>query len=253
MEFVRQFAKRVTRCFVAGVLAILPLIITVAVVVWVADFLKGFLGPNTALGGFLAKVGGNYFRDFHAPYIAGWIVALAAIFAFGVLVEFGAKSLFSRTSDWLLKRIPLVGSIYSTSKQVVEMLDKKEDDAIQGMSAVFCYFGDSGTAVLAFLVSPEKFRLDDRDYYIVIIPTAPLPFGGAMLFVPVDSTKPANMPVDGLMSIYLSMGLSAPQFMQATAGGPTGAPMARGPAGEAPAAPPNPTDPTDPTDPPQPQ
>ena len=51
--------------------------------------------------------------------------------------------------------------------------------------------------------------LHDRDYHIVIVPTAPIPFGGALLFVPVESVMPANMSIDGLMSVYMSMGVSA--------------------------------------------
>ena len=214
MNLFKRLWQRIARCFVAGILAILPLVITVAIVVWVAEFVKAFLGPDTAMGQFLTSIGGNYLRDLAAPYVAGWIVVLAVVFALGVFVEFGAKTLLSRLADGLFKRIPLLGSIYGTSKQVVEMLDKKDDDALQGMSAVFCSFGkESGTQVLAFLVSPECYQLNGRDYHIVIIPTAPLPFGGAMLFVPTDQVKPADMPVDGLMSIYLSMGISAPQYM----------------------------------------
>ncbi len=216
-NLITRLWKRIARCFVAGILAILPIVITVAIVVWVADFVKAFLGPDTALGGFLARIGGNFLRDSAAPYLAGWIVVLGVVFALGIFVEFGAKTLLSRLADSLFKRIPLIGSIYSTSKQVVEMLDKKDDDALQGMSAVFCFFGnETATGVLAFLVSPERFQLNGRDYHIVVIPTAPLPFGGAMLFVPVEQVKPADMPVDGLMSIYLSMGVSAPQYMTKT-------------------------------------
>ena len=72
---------------------------------------------------------------------------------------------------------------------------------------------EPGTAVLAFLVSPDKFRIGETDYHIVIIPTAPVPFGGAMVFVPVHNIRPADMSVDGLMSIYLSMGVSAKQHI----------------------------------------
>lgn len=215
IEILTQFWKRMARYFVAGVLALLPLVITIAIVIWVTDFLKAFVGPDTVVGGLLANLGGNYFRDLIAPYIAGWVVVLGLVFATGVLVELGAKSIFNRIGDSVLKRIPLIGSIYSTSKQVVEMLDKKDDDALQGMSAVFCYFGkDSASAVLAFLVSPDVFEMNGSKYHIVIIPSAPLPFGGAMMFVPVEKVKPADMPVDGLMSIYLSMGISAPQYMK---------------------------------------
>jgi uncharacterized membrane protein len=34
-----------------------------------------------------------------------------------------------------------------------------------------------------------------------------------LLFVPADNVLEANMSVDGLMSIYVSMGVTAPQYM----------------------------------------
>ena len=49
---------------------------------------------------------------------------------------------------------------------------------------------------------------------IVVIPTAPVPFGGGMLFVPTTSIKPADMSVDGLMSTYVSMGVTADKFVK---------------------------------------
>ena len=82
---------------------------------------------------------------------------------------------------------------------------------------MLCFFGQEGGAgVLALLVSPQRFRLQGRDYQIVIVPTAPVPFGGALVFVPVESVRPTDMSVDGLMSIYVSMGVSAPKFMAPT-------------------------------------
>ena len=127
IEILTQFWKRMARYFVAGVLALLPLVITIAIVIWVTDFLKAFVGPDTVVGGLLANLGGNYFRDLIAPYIAGWVVVLGLVFATGVLVELGAKSIFNRIGDSVLKRIPLIGSIYGTSKQLVGMLDKKDE------------------------------------------------------------------------------------------------------------------------------
>ncbi|MEQ1906138.1 MAG: hypothetical protein ABL888_18275, partial [Pirellulaceae bacterium] len=64
-----------------------------------------------------------------------------------------------------------------------------------------------------FLVSPKKFLLNDREYQIVMIPTAPVPFGGAMMLIPAHLVVPANLSVDGLMSIYLSMGVTASDFI----------------------------------------
>ena len=38
----------------------------------------------------------------------------------------------------------------------------------------------------------------------------------AMMFVPIENVVAANMPVEGLMSVYLSMGVSAAEYMKTT-------------------------------------
>jgi uncharacterized membrane protein len=79
---------------------------------------------------------------------------------------------------------------------------------------VFCTFGkEGGVGLLALLVSPQRFRINGRDYQVVIVPTAPVPVGGGLLFVPAEAVVPADMSVDGLMSIYVSMGVTAGEFM----------------------------------------
>ena len=216
-RLMRYLWGRVARFFLAGVLAVLPLVITVAIVIWVADFLEKFIGPRTVLGESLSRLGLTFSGStaHTAAYAMGWVVVLGGVFALGAVIELGAKKQIQRGVDALLNRVPLVGSIYNTSKQIVDMLDKKKDEAdLKGMSAVFCFFGeDRGAGILGLLVSPERYRLQGRDYQIVILPTAPVPFGGAMMFVPVDSVQPADMSVDGLMSMYVSMGVSAPRLL----------------------------------------
>lgn len=214
--------KRIAACFLAGVFAVLPLVVTVGIVIWVASFVQQFIGPETVLGRQLRNLGFRVSGDAaNTPaYIIGWVVVLLTIFGLGVLLELGAKRFFTRLMEQLIRRIPLVNSVYSTSKQMVDMLDKDGSDAqLKGMSPVLCYFGDEGSpAVLALLASPERYVIGAEEYQIVIIPTAPVPFGGALLLMPARQVKPANMPVDGLMNIYVSMGISAPKFMQVKPG-----------------------------------
>jgi uncharacterized membrane protein len=122
-----------------------------------------------------------------------------------------------RAFDAMLSRLPLVGGIYGTSKQLVSMLDRKSDPQLTGMRPVFCYFGqDRACGVLALLVSPEVFHIDQRDYMLVIVPSVPLPMSGGLLFVPTDAVRAADISVESLMSIYVSMGTNAPQFLQPT-------------------------------------
>ena len=67
--------------------------------------------------------------------------------------------------------------------------------------------------MLGLLVSPNRYRINDREYQAVIIPTAPVPIGGGLFFMSVDSVQLADMSIDGLMSIYVSMGVTAGQFL----------------------------------------
>ncbi|MFO0940661.1 MAG: DUF502 domain-containing protein [Pirellulales bacterium] len=210
-----KFWQALVRYFVAGVLAILPLVVTIAIVTWVSSYVVKFIGPSTMIGNGLKYLAISVDHDSVSAYFVGWVVVLVAVFILGALVELGAKSFFHKLFERLFAHVPLVGSIYRTSKQVVEMLDTSNKEAVRGMSAVFCYFGDiPGPNVLALLVSHQKFLVGGVEYYIIMIPTAPVPFGGAMMLTPIERVVPADISVDGLMSIYLSMGITAAEFMK---------------------------------------
>ena len=42
------------------------------------------------------------------------------------------------------------------------------------------------------------------------VPTAPIPVGGGLLYVPVEWVKPAQIGMDTFTSIYVSMGITPP-------------------------------------------
>jgi len=207
--------QRFTRYFLAGVFAVMPLAITVLAVSWVINLLGGLIGPNTFLGDLLSRVGLKFVDNTTVAYIVGWIGVLAAIFVLGFFVESGMRRLFSRITEALFRRVPLVGKVYDASKQIVDMLDNQGDDKLKGMGVVFCTFGEKGGAgVLALLPTPEKIPLNGRDHYVVLVPQSPVPIGGGLLFVPVDSVDHVEMSVESFMSIYVSMGVTVPKMMR---------------------------------------
>ncbi|MDA1053506.1 MAG: DUF502 domain-containing protein [Planctomycetota bacterium] len=218
MPLVRPLATY----FLAGVFAILPLVITVIVVIWVTGMVGEIVGEGSFLGGQISRLGGNVSSGSKTAYLIGWVVVLGIVFLLGLLVEMGAKRLLSQLLEGIVKKIPLIGSIYGTSKQLVGMLNKRDEADLKGMSVVFCTFGaNGGCGLLALLVSPERYAINGREYQIVIVPTAPVPVGGGLLFVPADGVTPADMSVDGLMSIYVSMGITAPEFLEPVRNGAT--------------------------------
>lgn len=205
------------RCFLAGLFTILPLVITVAIVIWVAEYMARWMGPNTPVGTLLNRIGVGVAGD-DLAYVAGWVIVLGAVFGLGVLIESGARRWVQGVLDGVLGRLPMLGGIYGTVRQLVGMVDKQSSPDLKGMSVVYCVFGaESGAAFLALLATPEKFQLGDIEYHAIIIPSAPVPVGGSLLFVPVTSVRPAGITVDAFMSVYVSMGVTGPQLLK----GPT--------------------------------
>jgi len=60
--------------------------------------------------------------------------------------------------------------------------------------------------------------MNNPSYHAVIIPSAPVPVGGSLIFVPVTSVRPSDLSVDAFMSIYVSMGVTGPQFLAESKG-----------------------------------
>jgi uncharacterized membrane protein len=196
----------------AGAFCILPLVLTVAVVLWLGDLVWQYLGPETLVGEGLRRVGLRFVANHTVAYAIGTLLVLAVVLFLGVVVEAGARSLIQRFFDAGMQRIPLIGNLYGTSKQLVAMFDNNDPKKLQGMKAVFCKFGN-GCSVLGLLVSPNSYRINQRDYQAVIIPTSPVPIGGGLFFMAVDCVEPADVSIEGLMSIYVSMGVTAGQFL----------------------------------------
>jgi len=51
----------------------------------------------------------------------------------------------------------------------------------------------------------------------VLVPTAPVPVGGGLLYVPEDWVSPARISIEALTSLYVSMGVTSAQHLPAPA------------------------------------
>lgn len=211
--------KSLFRTFLAGLLAALPIVLTIAAIVWLAEFIHKFLGPASGFGKILGKIGLRFVTSEASAYFIGVIVVLASVYLLGVLVEAGMRNRWQSLLDNVVNRVPLVRTVYNAITKLTKMFELKEETDMKSMSAVMCYFGgksggkEGGTAVLALLTSPEPIHMNGLDYYSVMIPTAPVPFGGAILYVPVEWVESADMSFDGLLNVYMSMGVTSAEYL----------------------------------------
>jgi len=211
----RHPVARLAGVFAAGLLALLPMVATVALMAVGVSFVYGWVGPSSLFGSFLVRLGFGLGGSEILSYLVGVGIVGVGIFAVGLLVELGLRRWLRHASDTVLGRIPVVRTVYETVGNFVAMLSKEGPSSSRGMTPVWCRFGESpGTLVLGLLSSPDPVWIDGARFRVVIVPTAPVPVGGGLLFIPEERVLPApSLGVDALTSIYVSMGVTAPQFL----------------------------------------
>lgn len=224
---MKAHARKLLRVFVTGLLAALPLAATIAIFAWAISFLFGWLGPNSGVGGVLVAIGVALTGSEVIGYLIGLLAVAAGILALGFVVEAGLQRGLASLLNAVMQRIPVVRTVYDLAQRMVDLF-RKTDGEVKSMSPVWCHFGGpGGAAALGLLGSPEPVILNGQSYLAVLIPTAPVPVGGGLIYVPQAWVQPADVGIEALTSIYVSMGvtsgkhLSPPADPAAAAGPPS--------------------------------
>ncbi|MBE9610178.1 DUF502 domain-containing protein [Chitinilyticum litopenaei] len=211
---IKRSLKAILATWFAGLLALLPLILTISLLGWAANLLYQYIGPGSKIGKLFAYLGQHFVNNPLLEYLLGSVLLIAAIYPLGVLVQSRLNRPLTRLVDSTLRKIPLFGNLYNLADRFVSLLDQKQDADIGAMSPVWCFFGGEGVAVLALLPNPEPVELEGRNYLAILVPTAPVPIGGGLLYVPSEWIRPAQIGVDRLTSIYVSMGITPPPALE---------------------------------------
>ena len=211
---MHKFLGTQLRILVAGLLATLPLALTLAAAAWVGSFVFAYTGPESTFGILLAAIGLTVVANRAVAYLLGFLAVLICLYVVGLLVRSQLKTEFAAIGSRLMSRIPLLGSVFNLMSRFVGVLGKQNAADTSAMAPVWCFFGgEGGAAALGLLSAAEPVLLQGRKYLAVLIPTAPVPFGGGLLFVPAEWVVPAPVGAEALTSIYVSMGMTAPQFL----------------------------------------
>ena len=192
------------RWLLAGLLVLVPLIITLWVLNWVVTTLDQTLQilptdwqPDRVLG-------------MHIPGF-GVLLALAIVLVIGA----AASNILGRRLvawwDALLGRIPIVRSIYSSVKQVSDTLFSENGNAFR--KALLVQWPMPGVWTIAFQTGTpggDVVRHLEGDYLSVYVPTTPNPTGGYFVMLRRSDCIELAMTVDEALTYVISMGVVVP-------------------------------------------
>jgi uncharacterized membrane protein len=113
--------------------------------------------------------------------------------------------------DRILRRIPVVKSIYSGVKQVSDTLFS--DSGLAFRKALLVEFPHQGSYTIAFMTGTPSGELVSRlpgEHVSVYVPTTPNPTSGYFLLLPKSRTQELDMSVDDALKYIVSMGVVGP-------------------------------------------
>lgn len=200
------------RLFLTGLLTLLPIWLTWVVVKFVFVLLSDTSRP--LIDPLLANLAATN------PQALGWLIerwfatALALAATLGVILLSGvmARRVFGQTLlrgfEALIKRIPLASTIYSSARQLLDILQTKPDGT---QRVVLIDFPHTEMKSIGFVTRVLKEQGTGRELAAVYVPTTPNPTSGYLEIVPVEKITPTDWSVDQAMSFIISGGAVSPE------------------------------------------
>jgi uncharacterized membrane protein len=186
---------RLGRPFTAGLLLVVPVVTTVAVLSFLFMLFDGWSRP-------LARS----LTGLEIPGL-GLALTLILVYLIGLLsTNFAGKKLLE-LFDRLLENLPLVKTVYTASKQLVEAVSPAGRRAFRRV--VLVEYPKKGTFALGFVTGAGVGPLKNR-MLSVYVPTAINPTSGFLLFASEDEIMDAGLTVEEAIKMVVSGGVVAP-------------------------------------------
>lgn len=201
------YFKKLKNYFFAGMIAILPLLITFSVLVILFRTFSGLARPLIRQIPMIAQYPG--LLD-----VLSFLGAIFVILFCGMILTNVIGRRIFHLIDSLLQRIPLLSWIYTAVRKITALFYQDGSTANQLRRVVMIQYPRKGVHVIGFLTSDslsEFNKLAKADLVNVFLPTTPNPTSGFLLMVPRKEVIPLDISVEDAVKIIISGGIASPK------------------------------------------
>lgn len=199
----RQGLARIRNYFLTGLLVVVPLGVTFFVFKFLIGLADGML-----------RIIPQPFQDtyplFKIPGL-GLLITLSLVMVIGFLARNFVGRKLVAISERLIVRIPLLRSVYSASKQLMETIFAGTGDHFKRV--VLIEYPRKGISSLGFVIGHAGGFSSDllsKPHLNVFIPTTPNPTSGWYILVPEQDAIPVNISVEDAFKAIISAGMVMP-------------------------------------------
>ncbi|MES2964748.1 MAG: DUF502 domain-containing protein, partial [Bdellovibrionota bacterium] len=183
----------ISRIFLKGLFTLLPILLTIFLLVWVASSAEWAFGEPL-----------RAFLPFYFPGL-GVAVALTVIFIVGLLVNNYLTQKFVEMLETQLERVPIIKSIYSPLRDVTQLFARKDGAATQQRVVLVKFEG----AEVMGLVTRDTFgdlpkgMAVDGDKIAVFLPFS-YGVGGITVLASKSSVRETDLPAEKAMQLAIT-------------------------------------------------
>ena len=194
----KSLLTRLRNNFIAGAIVLIPIGITVYLSLFIIKILSAVL-PK--------QLDPNNYLPFNVPGLEILITIILITVIGGISVSFLGKKALELFNN-LLKKIPLLRTIYSAVTQLTESFTQSKGDA---KSVVLVEFPRKGIWVIGFATSKSRddfSKKTNEDLVNVFVPTTPNPTSGFLIIVPKKDLFYIEMTFEQASRFIVSAGTS---------------------------------------------
>jgi uncharacterized membrane protein len=203
MGMFKWFRAKIRGYFLAGLLVIVPLGVTVVVITAILRLIDGLLviiPPKFHPHTYLPKIPG-----------LGLVLAIVLVMITGILVKNYIGHRVVALGEYILSGIPLVRPVYTAVKQVAQAMFG--DTAYAFQRSILVEYPRKGVWAIAFVTGKTYDGIQDKmdkEMINVFLPTTPNPTSGFYLVIPAEDTIPLDISVEEAFQLLISGGVVEP-------------------------------------------
>jgi len=195
-EIKRSIFAKIRNYFIAGVVVLIPIGITVYLTIFITKISSKIL-PN--------EINPNHYLPFDIPGLEILISILLITFIGWLSLSFIGRKMLSIFEN-LLKRIPILRTIYSAINQMTETFTKDKGNK---KNVVLVEYPRKGSWAVGFATKDntgEISRKTKRKLVNVFVPTTPNPTSGFLLMFPKEEIIYLDLTFEEASSFIVSAG-----------------------------------------------
>jgi len=224
------------RFFLRGLAAVLPTVVTIALIIWVVAQIDQYAGRQinvavqwltvqvlTVVGGMSMSWDGpaelrqrvqQVWAEYHLGWI-GFVLAICAIYVFGRFVASYIGRVIWRLIEQAFFRAPIIKQVYPHVKQVTDFL--LSERKIEFSRVVMVEYPRKGVWSLGLVTGPGMRLLHGSlgsDLLTIFVPSSPTPFTGYTITVRRDEVVDMPLSIDDALRFTVSGGVIMPISQQ---------------------------------------